>query len=211
MTAHAAEAMHRTAGQVGFSRRGARGTPSSLARAVDEWENEPNWVKRWTVLTLVARWWHLIWILLQLGRLFMYKRLCLLGLMAVTGCGGSSAPTALNAPTTESVKGDQKYSFLFPNMTWGACAVSVRGALNPGEGFSNFEIDLPNTTCRFDYAKSEAELTAKLDELAKTNSHISGWKKKEWPADPVSTGRKGNLVPAESTVELAQTDSGNAS
>jgi hypothetical protein len=55
----------------------------------------------------------------------------------------------------------------------------VRGALTEADGFTNVQTDIPNTTCRFDYAKSEADLTAKLDELAKTNSHIRDWKKKE--------------------------------
>lgn len=54
----------------------------------------------------------------------------------------------------------------------------MRGALTTADGFSNIETDIPNTTCRFNYSKSEAELTAKLDELAKTNTHIRGWKKK---------------------------------
>ena len=55
----------------------------------------------------------------------------------------------------------------------------MRGALTPADGFSNVETDIANTTCRFNYSKSEADLTAKLDELAKSNTHIRDWKKKE--------------------------------
>jgi hypothetical protein len=52
----------------------------------------------------------------------------------------------------------------------------VRGALTKDRGFSNVKTDFENTTCRFDYSKSEAELTAKLDELAKSNTHLRKWK-----------------------------------
>jgi hypothetical protein len=55
----------------------------------------------------------------------------------------------------------------------------VRGALTPADGFSNVETEIANTTCRFNYSKSEADLTAKLDELAKSSTHIRDWKKKE--------------------------------
>jgi hypothetical protein len=55
----------------------------------------------------------------------------------------------------------------------------VRGALTAADGFSNVQTDIANTTCRFNYSKSEVELTAKLDELAKSNPHIGGWKKQE--------------------------------
>jgi hypothetical protein len=41
--------------------------------------------------------------------------------------------------------------------------------------FSNVQTDIANTTCRFNYSNSEAELTAKLDELAKANTHIRDW------------------------------------
>jgi hypothetical protein len=55
----------------------------------------------------------------------------------------------------------------------------VRGALTVADGFSNVQTDIANTTCRFNYSKSEAELTAKLDELAKANDHIRDWKMQE--------------------------------
>jgi hypothetical protein len=55
----------------------------------------------------------------------------------------------------------------------------VRGALTPADGFTNVQTDIAATTCKFDYSKSEAELSAKLDELSKTNSHIRDWKKKD--------------------------------
>jgi hypothetical protein len=51
----------------------------------------------------------------------------------------------------------------------------VRGALTPADGFSNVQTDIANNTCQFNYSKSEAELTAKLDELAKANEHIRDW------------------------------------
>ena len=55
----------------------------------------------------------------------------------------------------------------------------MRGALTKAEGFSNIKTDIGNTTCSFDYAKSESEMKTQLDELAKSNSHLREWRKKE--------------------------------
>jgi len=57
----------------------------------------------------------------------------------------------------------------------------VRGDLTKVDGFTNVQTDTAATTCRFNYTRSEAseaELTAKLDELAKSNDHLRDWKKK---------------------------------
>jgi hypothetical protein len=54
----------------------------------------------------------------------------------------------------------------------------VRGALTPELGFSNVKTDFGTTTVTFQFSKSDADLTAILDELAKTNSHIAEWKRK---------------------------------
>ena len=53
----------------------------------------------------------------------------------------------------------------------------MRGDLTKADGFSNIRTDLSNKTCSFDYAKSEAELKAQLDELAKSNPHLRDWSK----------------------------------
>ena len=55
----------------------------------------------------------------------------------------------------------------------------MRGALTQAGGFTNIQTDIDARVVRFDYAKSDAEMTAALDELAKTNTHISGWTKKQ--------------------------------
>ena len=55
----------------------------------------------------------------------------------------------------------------------------MRGALTEADGFTNVQTDIAKTTCKFDYSKSEADLKAKLDELAQSNSHIRDWKTKE--------------------------------
>ncbi len=55
----------------------------------------------------------------------------------------------------------------------------MRGDLTKADGFSNIRTDLTNNTCNFEYAKSEAELKAQLDELAKSNPYLRGWSKKE--------------------------------
>lgn len=54
----------------------------------------------------------------------------------------------------------------------------MRGDLTEADGFTAVQTDTDTTTCQFHYAKSEAELTAKLDALAKTNLHLRDWKKK---------------------------------
>jgi predicted HAD superfamily phosphohydrolase YqeG len=54
----------------------------------------------------------------------------------------------------------------------------VRGALSDKEGFTNVKTDVDNRIVSFDYSNSEAELMAKLEELGKSNEHLSGWSKK---------------------------------
>jgi hypothetical protein len=54
----------------------------------------------------------------------------------------------------------------------------VRGDLTKAPGFSNIRTDLSTQTCSFDYSKSEAELKNQLDELAKSNTHLQNWSKK---------------------------------
>lgn len=55
----------------------------------------------------------------------------------------------------------------------------MRGDLSKAAGFSNIRTDLSSNTCNFDYTKSEAELKTQLDELAKSNSHLRDWRKKD--------------------------------
>ena len=55
----------------------------------------------------------------------------------------------------------------------------MRGDLTKADGFSNIRTDLSNNTCRFDYAKSDAELKSQLDELAKSNPHLRSWTKSD--------------------------------
>jgi hypothetical protein len=73
----------------------------------------------------------------------------------------------------------------------------VRGALTPADGFSNVQTDIANTTCRFKYSNSEAELTAKLDELAKSNPHIRDWTQQR-PERPYPWTRIGTWLGAGS-------------
>jgi hypothetical protein len=76
----------------------------------------------------------------------------------------------------------------------------VRGALTPADGFSNVQTDIANTTCRFNYSKSEVELTAKLDELAKTNAHIRDWTQR--PEHPYPWARIGMWLSAASLLAV---------
>jgi len=42
-------------------------------------------------------------------------------------------------------------------------------------GVSNIETDIPTNICKFYLADEKLDVKAKLDELAKDNSHIEGW------------------------------------
>jgi len=42
-------------------------------------------------------------------------------------------------------------------------------------GVSNIETDVPSNICKFYVADEKLDVKAKLEELAKTNSHIEGW------------------------------------
>ena len=42
-------------------------------------------------------------------------------------------------------------------------------------GVSNIETDIESNICKFYVADEKLDVKAKLDELAKDNSHIEGW------------------------------------
>ena len=77
----------------------------------------------------------------------------------------------------------------------------MRGALTPADGFSNVQTDIANNTCQFNYSKSEAELTAKLDELAKSNPHIRDWTQQR-PERPYPWARIGTWLGAGSLLAV---------
>jgi copper chaperone CopZ len=62
-----------------------------------------------------------------------------------------------------------------PNMTWGGCAASVRGALQQIDGVTDIETDPGNRVCSFKLTKPDVDYQAKLADLAKTNTHLAGY------------------------------------
>lgn len=65
----------------------------------------------------------------------------------------------------------------------------MRSDLVKLEGVSHIETDLRSHVCKFRLANKTLDLTAALDEFAKTNEHIEGWKlvsrvEPELPATP---------------------------
>ena len=47
------------------------------------------------------------------------------------------------------------------------------------EGVSDIETDIVKNLCTFKLKNKDLDLKAKLDEFAKTNTHIAGWSKVE--------------------------------
>jgi len=58
----------------------------------------------------------------------------------------------------------------------------VRSDLKKIKGISGIRTDIPNRTCQFRLSDTEIDLAAKLNEFARTNSHLAGWSRIE-PAD----------------------------
>jgi hypothetical protein len=51
----------------------------------------------------------------------------------------------------------------------------VRSDLQKLKGVSNIKTDIASNVCEFMLDDAELDLEAKLNEFAKTNSHIAGW------------------------------------
>jgi hypothetical protein len=51
----------------------------------------------------------------------------------------------------------------------------VRSALQKIEGVSDIETNVAARSCKFKLSNPELDLVAKLNEFAKTNSHIAGY------------------------------------
>ena len=51
----------------------------------------------------------------------------------------------------------------------------MRSDLQKIAGVSDIETDFRTRICKFNFSIDKTALLAKLDEFAKTNSHISGW------------------------------------
>ncbi|MBI5757807.1 MAG: hypothetical protein HZA46_04740 [Planctomycetales bacterium] len=73
----------------------------------------------------------------------------------------------------------------------------MRSDLVKLEGVSHIETDLRTQRCKFRLANKTLDLTAALDEFAKTNEHIKGWKlvsrvEPQLPATPPNSDSDSN-------------------
>ena len=51
----------------------------------------------------------------------------------------------------------------------------MRSDLQKLTGISDIKTDIESNVCEFTLTNRELDLAAKLDEFAKTNSHLAGW------------------------------------
>lgn len=72
----------------------------------------------------------------------------------------------------------------------------MRSDLVKLEGISHIETDLRTQRCRFRLNNKTLDLTAALDEFAKTNEHIDGWKLMS-RVDPQMSGSAGEVKSTE--------------
>ena len=115
------------------------------------------------------------------------NRLSLLTLALVAALAGCSAEPATTPVVSATVAVPDKpeaspppagatlVSLKLPNMVCGGCAAAVEGDLVKVPGVSNIETDFEHNACKFYVADEKLDVKAKLEELAKTNSHIEGW------------------------------------
>ena len=60
-------------------------------------------------------------------------------------------------------------------LTMLGCAASVRSDLEKIDGVENIETDTANRVASFSLTKSDVDYKTKLEEFAKTNTHLKGY------------------------------------
>ena len=104
-------------------------------------------------------------------------------LFIAAGCGGAAAPQtgAVPEPAAEVTppppEGVLLVKLKLPGMVCGGCAQEVKDTLVKVDGVSHIATDPTKHECTFWFAKTDAEIKAKLDDLAKTNDKIEGYER----------------------------------
>lgn len=95
------------------------------------------------------------------------------------GCSQSAAPTGEAAAevTPPPPAGTQLVKLELPGMVCGGCAMEVKDTLVKVDGISHVATNPDKHECTFWFAKGPDEIKAKLDDLAKSNDKIAGWKR----------------------------------
>ena len=100
-------------------------------------------------------------------------------LAALVGCSTEQAAAPIVSADKPAANpppaGATLVSLKLPNMVCGGCAAAVEGDLVKVPGISNIETDFEHNACKFYVADEKLDVKAKLEELAKSNSHIEGW------------------------------------
>jgi copper chaperone CopZ len=104
-------------------------------------------------------------------------------LFFIAGCSQTPAPqvAAPGEPAAEVTPpppdGVLLVKLKLPSMVCGGCAQEVKDTLVKVDGVSHIATDPTKHECTFWFAKSDAEIKAKLDDLAKTNEKIEGYER----------------------------------
>ena len=97
---------------------------------------------------------------------------------ATIGCtSATSTGEAASAVTPPPPAGVTLVKLKLPGMVCGGCAAEVEDTLVKVDGVSHIATDPAKHECTFWFKKSEPEIKAKLDDLAKTNDKIAGWER----------------------------------
>jgi copper chaperone CopZ len=99
--------------------------------------------------------------------------------VANLGCTQSSPATGEPAAevTPPPPAGVQLVKLKLPGMVCGGCAMEVKDTLVKVEGVSHVATNPEKHECTFWFDKSNDEIKAKLDELAKTNDKIAKYER----------------------------------
>jgi len=100
-----------------------------------------------------------------------------LAVVSVTFTGCMSSTSTSTAIETPPPAGTTLVKLKLPGMVCGGCAEHVKDTLVAVEGVSNIVTDPAKHECSFWSTKTEAEIKAKLDDLAKGNDKIAGWER----------------------------------
>ncbi|WP_425618208.1 heavy-metal-associated domain-containing protein [Anatilimnocola sp. NA78] len=95
--------------------------------------------------------------------------------VTLTGCLTSTPSTA--AVETPPPAGTTLVKLKLPGMVCGGCAEHVKDTLVTVDGVSNIVTNPEKHECSFWSTKTDDEIKAKLDELAKSNDKIAGWER----------------------------------
>ena len=101
---------------------------------------------------------------------------------SIAGCATEADPVSAEvsqtpavAPAVSKTAEGVLVSLSVPNMTRGSCAASERSDLTKIDGIIDIQTDTGNQVCSFRVTNPTLDYKAKLNEYAKTNTHLKGF------------------------------------